>query len=59
MVRHALIDAWVIPNKSVHLLSSNLSKIHGDSYFILAWEQAQGIKQQSLSLLLKIIDVNI
>jgi len=24
MARNALIDAWVIPNKSVHLLSSNL-----------------------------------
>lgn len=59
MARHALIDAWVKPNKSVHLLSSNLSKIHGDSYFILTREQAQRIKQQPLSLLLKIIDVNI
>jgi hypothetical protein len=58
MAGHALIDDWFIPNKSVHLLSSNLSKIHGDSYFILAWVLAQSIKQPSLSLLLKIIDVN-
>ncbi len=56
MVGHALVDGWLISNKSAHILSSNLVKSM-EILILFSLKADLGIQQHSLSLLLKTIDV--